>query len=161
MQKRTNELGEIYPAERVTKPLSRPLFLVRIQAGFPSPAEDFIERRIDLNRDLLKHPLDTYYIRVIGDSMEPEIPQNSIIVVDRLEEPQNGDIVVACLNADMCVKQLSMGSDGRIWLLSKNEKYPPIEVRSGDDFEIWGVVLHAIHSFRGKNKVGSVKGQAA
>lgn len=160
MRNGTCELGEFYRSKQ-GKPFSRPLFLVRIQAGFPSAADDFIERRIDLNRDLLKHPLDTYYIRVIGDSMEPLIPQNSMIVVDRMEEARDGDIVVACLNADMCVKELSIGNDGRIWLLSKNEKYPPIEVRAGDDFEIWGIVLHVIHSLRGKNKVLSAKRKVA
>jgi DNA polymerase V len=160
MQKIKNEIGEIYQAIK-GETLSRPLFLVRIQAGFPSPADDFIERRIDFNRDFLKHPLDSYYIRVIGDSMEPVIPQNSIIVVDRLEEPREKDIVVACINADICVKEFTRGSDGRIWLLSKNEKYPPIAICEGDDFEIWGVVLHAIHSFRGKEKVDVQNGRAA
>lgn len=155
MRKIKNEIGEIYQAIK-GEPLSKPLFLVRTRVGFPSPTEDFIQRRIDFNKDFLKHPLDTYYIRAIGDSMEPDIPQNSVIVVDRMEEPQEGDIIVACVNADICVKQLSRDSKGKIWLISKNEKYPPIEIRSGDDFEIWGVVLYAINGFRGKNKIGSM-----
>lgn len=156
MRRIKNEIGEIYRAVR-GKPLSRPVLLVRVQAGFPSPAEDYLEGRIDLNRDLIKHPLATFYIRVIGDSMEPEIMQNSLILVDRAEEAHDGDIVVACLNSEMCVKELSFASDGRIYLLSKNPKYPPIQIREEDDFEVWGTVLYAIQSFRPKSKANSLK----
>lgn len=154
MRQIKNEIGEIYRG--VTgKPLYRPIFLIRVQAGFPSPADDYIEGRIDLNRDFLKHPLATFYIRVIGDSMEPDIQQNSIIIVDRHEEAGEGSIIVACVNREMCVKQLSFGDDGRIYLLSKNPNYPPIEIKDEDDFEVWGVVLHAINSFQGKAKISS------
>lgn len=150
--KMKNEIGGIYRGV-MGKPLYRPVFLVRVQAGFPSPAEDYIEGRIDFSRDLIKHPLSTFYIRVIGDSMEPLIHVNSLIVVDSVEEANSGDVVVACVNSEMCVKELSKGDDGRIWLLSKNDRYPPIEIRDDDNFEVWGTVIHVIHPLKGKDKV--------
>jgi DNA polymerase V len=158
MQYIKNEIGEIYRAV-VGKPLFRPVFLVRVQAGFPSPAESYIEGSIDLNRDLQVNKLTTFYVRVIGDSMEPDIMQNSLILVDRGVEAHEGDIVVACVNAEMCVKELSFGDDGRIYLLSRNPKYPPIEVREGDSFEVWGTVLHSINSF-GRGRIKAIKGHA-
>ena len=134
-----NEIGEIYRG--VTgKPLYRPLFLCRVQAGFPSPADDYIEGRIDFSKEFIRHPLATFYIRVIGDSMEPLIQINSLLMVDKMEEAQDGDVVVACLNSEMCVKRLSFDEDGQIWLISENQRYLPLMVREDDSFEVWGTV---------------------
>ncbi len=130
-----------------TKKLSRPLFLTRVKAGFPSPAEDYIEGRIDLNRDLIKHPLATFYVRVTGDSMEPIIQSGALVVVDRMIETKDGDIVIARLGAELCVKRLRMTNDGIMWLASENENYQPIKICEAADFEVWGKVSHAIHSF--------------
>lgn len=143
-----SEIGEIYRV--VTgKSLYRPIFLARVPAGFPSPAEDYIEGRIDLTRDLIKHPLATFYVRVIGDSMvNIGILPDSLIIVDRMEEVRCNDIVIARLNNELCVKRINFGDDGRIWLISENEFYQPIEVRGEDDFEVWGKVLHTIISFK-------------
>ncbi len=140
-----DRVTHIYLPSRATR-LARPLIAWRIPAGFPSPAEDYIEGRIDLNRDLIKHPLATFYIRVSGDSMEPLIQPRVLLVVDRMAETVDADIVVARINNDLCLKRLSIGADGSVWLLSENPAYQPIEVGEGMDFEVWGKVLYSIQS---------------
>lgn len=123
---------------------SRPLLMWRVPAGFPSPAEDYVEGRIDLNRDLIKHPLTTFYIRVDGDSMVGAgILPGSLLVVDRGVRAVEGDIVVARLDDELCVKRLSLEGD-RIRLLPENESYQPIEVTEEVDFEVWGRVMYSI-----------------
>ncbi len=116
----------------------------RVPAGFPSPAEDYVEGRIDLNRDLIKHPLATFYVRVEGDSMEPRIHAGSLLVVDRMVETKDDDIVVARVADELCVKRLRVGQGGRIVLLSENPGYDPFEVTEGMDFEVWGRVMYSI-----------------
>lgn len=124
--------------------LSRPLIMWRISAGFPSPAEDYVEGRIDLNRDLIKHPLATFYIKVTGDSMEPRIHEGALLIVDRMVEAKEGDVIVARIDHELCVKKLSIEEDGSVWLISENPDYPPIQVKEEMDFEVWGRVMHAI-----------------
>lgn len=131
----------------LNRKLSRPLIACRVAAGFPSPAEDYIEGRIDLNKDFIKHPFTTFYIRVVGDSMEPLIFNNALLVVDRMPETKDRDIVVARIGNDLCVKRLRILDDGSVWLHSENENYKPILIGIEDDFEIWGKVLHSIQSF--------------
>lgn len=133
----------VYLSNCKTK-LSRPLIMWRVSAGFPSPAEDYVEGRIDLNRDLIKHPLATFYVRVDGDSMiEAGILPGSLLVVDRMVEVREGDVVVARLGDELCVKQFSL-TDGQVWLLPANKAYEPIVVTEGVDFEIWGRVMYSI-----------------
>ena len=140
------EFVEIYLPSRGIR-LSRPIIMWRIPAGFPSPAEDYIEGRIDLNRDLIKHPLATFYIRVEGDSMEPKIQSGALIVVDRMAETKDDDIVVARIGSEFMVKKLHIEKDGRIWLFSENTTYQPIEITESMDFEVWGKVMHSIQSY--------------
>ena len=123
--------------------LLRPLMLARVPAGFPSPAEDSVEGRLDLNRHLVRHPAATFYMRVIGDSMSDDIREGDILVVDRACEAEDGDIVVVRLSDDFTVKRLSL-ADGRLRLLSTNEAYAPIEVTEEADFEVWGKVVWSI-----------------
>jgi DNA polymerase V len=134
----------VYLPDRKTR-WSRPVILFRVPAGFPSPAEDYVEGRIDLNRDLIKHPLSTFYIRVSGDSMVGAgILPGALLVVDRAVEAHDGHVVVARINDELCVKRLSLSDEGQIWLLSENELYPPIEITEGMDFEVWGRVVYSI-----------------
>jgi len=123
--------------------LLRPLVVARISAGFPSPAEDWIEGRLDLNHHLIKHPAATFYMRVIGDSMNDEIREGDILVVDRAAEAEDGDVVIVRIFNDFTVKKLSL-QDGKIWLLSANESYQPMEITEEMDFEVWGKVLWSI-----------------
>jgi DNA polymerase V len=139
-----DEVGGIYLPSRSTR-LSRPLFSWLVPAGFPSPAECYVEGRIDLNRDLIKHPLATFFLKVTGDSMEPLIHPGSFVIVDRMVETRDGDIVVARIGAAACVKRLSIGRDGRIRLLSENKAYEPIEITEEMDFEVRGRVMWSFH----------------
>jgi DNA polymerase V len=132
----------IYLPDRKTR-WSRPLIMCRVSAGFPSPAEDYVEGRIDLNRDLIKHPLSTFYIRVAGDSMMPLIHPGALLLVDRMVETKDDDVVIARINDDLCVKKLRI-EDGVIWLLAENEAYPPIRITEEMDFEVWGRVMYTI-----------------
>lgn len=110
------EVVGIYRPGRAMR-LSRPLVECRVSAGFPSPAQDEIAGRIDLNRE---HPLATFYVRVEGDSMEPRIHCGELLVVDRMIATNDGDIVVARLGQEFTVKRLHTGEDGGVWLAAEN-----------------------------------------
>lgn len=135
----------IFFPDRRTK-WARPLFTTPVQAGFPSPAEDYIEGRLDLNRHLIKHPVATFYVRVAGDSMvDAGIHPGAILIVDRAMEADDGDIVIARLDDELCVKRLRIIA-GRVSLHSENHRYAPIEITEEMDFEIWGRVMHSIQA---------------
>lgn len=135
-------LGQAGPASAC----NLPLFSSTVSAGFPSPADDFIEERLDLNRYLVDHPAATFFLRVSGDSMvNAGIYPDDILVVDNLVEPRHGNIVIAALNGEMTVKRLFKQS-GRIALLSENSAYPPIFIHDEMAFSVWGVVRYVIHS---------------
>lgn len=140
-----DSVAAVFLPARATR-LSRPLIMWRVSAGFPSPAEDYVEGRIDLNRDLVKHPLATFYIRVSGDSMTPTIHPGALLVVDRMAETRDDDIVIARIGDQLCVKRLSIEGE-HIWLLSENETYAPIRITEEMDFEVWGRVMHSIQSY--------------
>src|SRR5471030_965586 len=132
---------EIFKADTATKqPL--PLYLSRIKAGFPSPAEDYLDKKLDLNEHLIKHPASTFFVKVKGDSMTGAgITSGDLLIVDRSLEPKDKSIVVAVVNGDFTVKRIC--KDGtRLFLVPENPKYPLIEIKDGMDFEVWGVVVH-------------------
>ena len=132
------------PDQRVR--LLRPLFVVRVSAGFPSPAEDWVEGRLDLNRYLVRHPAATFFVRVSGDSMiGAGIDTDDILIVDRAAEADDGDVVIARINDELTVKRLRV-RDGEIWLVPDNEDYEPLRITEGMEFEVWGKVCHVIHS---------------
>jgi DNA polymerase V len=127
-------------------PFSLPLFLERVSAGFPSPADDYMEDRLDLNRHLVKHPAATFFVRASGDSMRGAgIHSGDILVVDRSLEPGNNSVVIAVINGELTVKRI-MKSREKLFLIPENESYRPIEIRDGMDFEVWGVVTTVIHA---------------
>lgn len=127
------------------KQIIRPLVSSRVSAGFPSPAEDYVEGYIDLNMMVVRNPYATFYVRVSGDSMSNiGIYPNCLLVVDRSIETHDGDIIIARVFNELCVKRLSIHSDGRVRLLPENENYKPIEVTEKMDFEVWGKVLYSI-----------------
>ncbi|MGL1935982.1 MAG: translesion error-prone DNA polymerase V autoproteolytic subunit [Fibrobacterales bacterium] len=137
----------------VFKPLRRstvrlPLLLSAVQAGFPSPADDYIEKRLDLNDYLMANPTATYYMRVAGDSMEEAgIHHDDLLVVDCSLKPRNRDIVVAVLNGEFTVKRLRIYRQ-RYSLVPENPNYPVIEITEEMEFRIWGVVSHVVHATR-------------
>lgn len=123
-----------------------PIFLGRLPAGFPSPADDYLEGKLDITKHLVKHPAATFYVRVSGDSMiGAGIHSGDLLVVDRSLEPKNGNVIVAALDGDLTGKRLYQ-KNGLIRLLPENAQYQPIEIQDGQSFEIWGVVTNVIHS---------------
>jgi len=123
-----------------------PVFLGRLPAGFPSPADDYIEGKLDLNRHLIKHPAATFFVRVTGDSMlEAGIHSGDILIVDRSLEAIDGNVIVAALDGELTVKRLYK-RDGTVRLLPANKNYQPIEIQVHQSFEIWGVVTNVIHA---------------
>ncbi len=135
------------PFAQVPTTLLLPLYGSRIAAGFPSPADDHQEDSLDLNEYLVKHPAATFFVRVEGDSMTGAgIHHGDLLVVDRAIEPKAGHIVVAVVDGELTVKRLE-AREGRLWLMPENPAYPPLEIREGMEFLIWGVVAHAVRSF--------------
>jgi DNA polymerase V len=136
---------EIYGFEKRTQRVF-PLFLAKISAGFPSPADDYIDKKLDLNEFLIKHPAATFFVRVYGDSMvNAGINSGDILVVDRALEPADNKIVVAILDGDFTVKRIRRIKD-KLYLLPENPSCDPIEVTEEMNFEVWGVVTYVIHS---------------
>jgi DNA polymerase V len=122
-----------------------PLYNCKVQAGFPSPADDYIAENIDLNKYLIKHPTATFLVRVVGDSMiNAGINPDDILVVDRSLEVKNQNIIIVAINGELTVKRLVKNSKG-IFLVAENKKYPPIELQDFNENIIWGVVTNVIH----------------
>ncbi len=132
----------------VWPPIYLPLYLERISAGFPSPAQDYVEQRLDLNQLCVKRPAATYFLRVAGISMiNAGIYPDDLLVVDRSITAQAGDIVVASLNGEFTVKVLEIEP---LRLVPQNEDYHPILINETDDFEIFGVVTNVVRSLKRK-----------
>jgi DNA polymerase V len=128
--------------------LELPLSLACVPAGFPSPAEDYLENSLDIAKYLVKRPKATFFMRVAGDSMTGVgVHDGDMIVIDRADPVKDGSIVVARLNDEFVVKRFCL-IDGRPWLFPANDDYAPIEVTEDTDFEIWGRVTFAITSLK-------------
>lgn len=122
-----------------------PLLLARVAAGFPSPTDDYLDGRLDLNERLVRHPAATFFVRVEGDSMiEDGIHSGDTLVVDRAVAPSSGRVVVAIVNGEMTVKRLAR-RNGRLFLDPGHPRYSPIELHADMDAAIWGVVTFVIH----------------
>lgn len=138
----------LYPIRAVFgPPLLLPLMASNVAAGFPSPAEDYIETQLDLNQHLIERPAATYFVRVTGESMTGAgIHPGDLLVVDRAEAVSSGRVVVAAIDGELLVKRF-VRSNGRVILKAEHEGYPPIELDEGDetDLVIWGVVQAVIH----------------
>jgi DNA polymerase V len=116
-----------------------------VSAGFPSPAEDYLEGKLDLNRHLVANPAATFYVRVSGDSMTGAgIHDGDLLIVDRSLEPLPGRVVIAVINGEHTVKRLQREGD-RLLLLAENADYAPIEVSELEELRIWGVVVCVLH----------------
>lgn len=122
-----------------------------VQAGFPSPAQDYVDRSLDFNRELIAHPSATFYAKVVGRSMiDAGISEGDIVVIDRAVEPRQNDIVVAFINGEFTMKYIDFSEirKKRIWLRPGNADFPPIKVTDAEDFRVWGVVVKVIKNFR-------------
>jgi len=124
-----------------------PLFLESVSAGFPSPADDYLEDRLDINELLIRNPSATFFVRVIGNSMiNAGIHSGDILVVDRSLEAKDGAVVIAVLDGELTVKTLRH-LRGSVYLYPENDNFKPIRITKNMNFEIWGVVCSVIHSF--------------
>jgi DNA polymerase V len=145
-QQECSEFAWYLPANDVNF-IEIPLYSHKVVAGFPSPADDYIEQRLDLNEKLIRNKEATFLLVVQGDSMQKiGIKDGDTLIVDRSLEPKDGKIVIAALDGELTVKRLSMKSTGT-WLVPENDDYPPILVREESDIVIWGVVTSAISQF--------------
>ena len=141
----TTKVEVVYHPDLSTS-CEQPVFLERVPAGFPSPAGDYMEGKLDLNEYLIKHPAATFCVRVTGDSMiDKGIHSGDILIVDRSLDPTDGSIVIAVLDGELTVKELEK-RNGKLRLLPANKHYEPLEVSEQQSFEIWGVVTNVIHS---------------
>ncbi len=123
-----------------------PIFTEKVQVGWPSPADDYVERSIDLNEFLISNTAATYLVRAKGDSMlNVGINDGAVLIVDRSIEPQHGKIVIASIDGSYACKKLQLYPEPK--LLSANIKYPPIKIDKEEDLEILGVVTAAINQF--------------
>ena len=135
----------LHPAPYPNK-VPLPLFTGKVAAGFPSPADDYIEKTLDLNELLVQKPAATFFVRAEGESMlGAGIHPDDILVVDRSIEPAPGKIVICALNGELTVKRLS-SRDGRLILAAENSAYPDIDIHDDIDMVIWGVVTSVIHA---------------
>jgi DNA polymerase V len=115
-----------------------------VSCGFPSPAGDYMESPIDLNKELIKRPSSTFFFRVQGESMTGAfIPPDALLVVDRMEKPRHGSIVLAVVDKEFTVKRLQINGVRKL-LCPENPKYKPVEIGDFTEVEIWGVVIHII-----------------
>ena len=129
----------------LNRPQTFPLYSSKVSAGFPSPADDNLEKSLDLNSYLIKRPAATFFFFFFGDSMiNAGINDNDILVVDRSIKPAHGKVIIAVLDGQMTVKRLYKRS-GKIILMPENDLYKPIEIEDHMNMEIWGVVTSSVH----------------
>lgn len=139
-------MPHLFPIEVSVKG-SLPLMVASVPAGFPSPAEDYLEDELELKSLLVRRPAATYFLRVRGASMEGAgILDGAIVVVDRSLAPQSGDVIIAVVDGEMTLKYLQAHGAG--WILRPgNPEFPAIEVKAGQTLDCWGVVTAAINQF--------------
>ncbi|OIP82157.1 MAG: peptidase S24 [Porphyromonadaceae bacterium CG2_30_38_12] len=144
LQLHSSKILDIFSAETHSE-MSLPI-LGSVSAGFPSPATDFIDLSIDLNRHLVKHPSATYYARVKGESMrDAGINDGDLLIVDKSLEPVDGKIAICYVDGEFTLKRIRIDSQG-VWLVPANERFKPIRVSADNTLVIWGIVTFVVKS---------------
>lgn len=151
--KRKQRLAQLDNVTSIEHPLlshlELPLYSTKVAAGFPSPADDHVEKRLDLNEYLITEADATFFVRIKGDSMiDAGIYDNDVAIVDKSKIPSMGDIVLAAVDGEFTIKSLAKSKEGLPRLLPANPKYSPIEIKEGMQFEIWGVVTGSVRKFK-------------
>ena len=122
-----------------------PLFEESVSAGFPSPADDYMDMDLDLHDHLVQNPSSTFCVKAIGESMKDAgIQSGDVMIVDRSLEPENRSIVLAVIDGDFTVKRVHV-NDSELYLIPDNDAFTPIKIKEEMDFQIWGVVTFIIH----------------
>lgn len=141
----STKVDEILGVSRTLKHYSIPLYSCSIAAGFPSPADEYLEGKLDLNQYLIPHPLATYFVRVSGESMlGAGIHPGDLLIVDRSIEARDGKIIIAVVNGELLVKRLKIEGK-QPYLVAENPDYPEIKITEAMNFQAWGVVTNVIH----------------
>ncbi len=123
-----------------------PFFENGVSAGFPSPAADYEEQKLDLNKHLIKHPAATFFVKASGDSMiGAGVHTGDILIVDRSLEPQDKNVVIAIINGELTVKRIRIRRN-KISLVAENNDYPIQDIPEDAEFEVWGIVTYVVHS---------------
>ena len=142
----SNVIDFIQPS--IQNPLYTTLFGHKVPAGFPSPADDHAESRLDLNEYLINQTESTFFVRIKGDSMiDAGILDNDIVIVDRSKSPVINDIVLASIDGEFTVKVLAKNNKGP-YLMPANKEFKPIYIEENSQFEIWGVVTGSVRKFK-------------
>lgn len=142
---------EVFGAD-VSSGLALPYADQGIQAGFPNPAQDYLDLCLDLNKELVTNPPATFYGRVRGDSLvEADVREGDILIIDKSLSPVQDDLVVAFIDGDFTLKFIHIDQD-IVWLMPANEQYRPIRVTAENDFLVWGVVTYTIRDNRKRRR---------
>ena len=135
----------VYKPDRRTR-RRQPIFIATVPAGFPSPAADYEEGKLDLNKHLIRNPAATFFVRVTGDSMlKAGIHSGDLLVVDRSIEPRDKNVVIAVVNGELTVKRIRIRRN-KVTLVAENDAYRSQEIDEKMEFEVWGVVTNVIHA---------------
>ncbi|HCX59865.1 MAG: translesion error-prone DNA polymerase V autoproteolytic subunit [Candidatus Cloacimonadales bacterium] len=127
------------------KKISRPIVGAIVPAGFPSPAQDYIEGMLDISEHLIRHPSSTFFMYADGYSMiGAGIQPGDLLIVDRAIEAKSNKIIIAIVDNELTLKRLRI-EDGQYWLVPENEEFEPIRIHEEMDFIVWGVVTFVIH----------------
>jgi DNA polymerase V len=131
-----------------SKKIFLPLYSSRVAAGFPSPADDYIDLKLSLDEYFIKSPHSTFFVTVEGDSMTGDaIVPGDMLIIDRSSEPQDGDIVLAVVDSEFTLKRYQK-KNGKMYLVPSNLKYQPIEIKGDMEFVIWGVVTGVVRKLK-------------
>lgn len=146
MKERPNDRFTFHPPDTSTH-REVPVAGGAVEAGFPSPADDFLDAPLDLNREFVQNPASTFFVRVSGESMEGDgIGDGDLLIVDKSLPPHDGCIAVCYVDGEFTVKRVKL-ERGCAWLMPSNPKYRPIRVDADNEFFVWGIVRHVVKSF--------------
>lgn len=138
---------KIWPCSQSLTHLPLPIYADKISAGFPSPAEGYLDKSLDLNELLIKNPPATFFVRVSGDSMIGiGIHPGDLLVVDRSQEPGDGKIIIAVLEGELTVKRMRILKNKQIQLEAENSAYSAIKITPERAFQVWGVVTGVVRN---------------
>ena len=149
MSNSNNQNLEFFRAD-VASQVDLPYADTGVRAGFPSPAQDFMEYALDLNKELIRHPASTFLARVQGDSMKDAgVYDGDLLVIDKSLPPFDGAMAVCYVDGEFTVKFIKINKNG-IWLVPANETYRPIRITGQNNFLIWGIVTYSVHNQKRK-----------